>query len=97
VSAEDLERVTLAYEPVWAIGTGRTATSQQAGEVHGYLRGLVAGIYDDRSAERLRIQYGGSVKPENALELLTTRDVDGALVGGASLKPQSFLPIVRFR
>jgi triosephosphate isomerase len=97
VSAEDLERVTLAYEPVWAIGTGRNATSKQAGEVHGYLRGLVAGLYDDRSAERLRIQYGGSVKPENALELLTTRDVDGALVGGASLKPQSFVPIVRFR
>jgi triosephosphate isomerase len=97
VSAEDLARVTLAYEPVWAIGTGRNATSAQAGEVHGYLRGLLAGLYDDGCAERMRIQYGGSVKPENAAELLTTRDVAGALVGGASLKPQSFIPIVRFR
>ena len=97
VSADDLARVTIAYEPVWAIGTGRTATPEQAGEVHGYLRGILAGLYDDSAAERIRIQYGGSVKPENAAELLSLPDVDGALVGGASLKAESFVPIVRFR
>ena len=97
VSADDLARVTIAYEPVWAIGTGRTATPGQAGEVHGYLRGILAGLYDDSAAERIRIQYGGSVKPENAAELLSLPDVDGALVGGASLKAESFVPIVRFR
>jgi triosephosphate isomerase len=97
VPVDDLARVTLAYEPVWAIGTGRTATPEQAGEVHGYLRGILAGLYDDSAAARIRIQYGGSVKPENAAELLSLPDVDGALVGGASLTAESFVPIVRFR
>jgi len=97
VSAADLARVTLAYEPVWAIGTGLTATPEQAGQVHGYLRGILAGLYDDASAERVRIQYGGSVKAGNAAELLSLPDVDGALVGGASLAADSFIPIVRFR
>jgi triosephosphate isomerase len=94
VRREDLARVTLAYEPVWAIGTGLTATPEQAGAVHQYLRGLLSGMYDDRTAQGVRIQYGGSVKPENAGELLRVPDIDGALVGGASLKPETFLPIL---
>ena len=94
VSREDLGRVTLAYEPVWAIGTGHTATPEQAGDVHRYLRGLWAGLYDEDAAEALRIQYGGSVKPQNARELLSVEDIDGALVGGASLSPEDFRPII---
>jgi triosephosphate isomerase len=97
VPANQLSKVTLAYEPVWAIGTGLNATAAQASEVHGYLRGLLSGLYSPAAADAMRIQYGGSVKPENARELLTARDVDGALVGGASLKPESFLAIVRYR
>ncbi len=97
VSARDLERVTIAYEPVWAIGTGRNATAAQASEVHGYLRGLLGGLYDQAAAQRTRIQYGGSVKPANAAELLGAPDVDGALVGGAALEAESFLAIVRYR
>jgi triosephosphate isomerase (TIM) len=93
VTVAGMERVTLAYEPVWAIGTGRNASAAQASEVHLYLRGLLAGLYDDRLAERVRIQYGGSVKPQNAAELLSAPGVDGALVGGAALEPASFLAI----
>ncbi len=93
VSEADMARVTLAYEPVWAIGTGLTATPEQAAEVHGYLRGLVSGVFHEEVAENTRIQYGGSVKPDNIRELMAVGDVDGALVGGASLKPDSFLPI----
>ncbi len=91
-----MERVTLAYEPVWAIGTGHTASPAQAGEVHQYLRGMLTGLYDDKVAEACRIQYGGSVKPSNVAELMAVPDVDGALVGGASLKPEAFLPIIDF-
>jgi triosephosphate isomerase len=94
VSSVGMQRVTIAYEPVWAIGTGRTATPQQASEVHVYLRGLLAGLYDDATAEETRIQYGGSVKPDNAAELLAAEGIDGALVGGASLKARDFLAIV---
>jgi len=97
VSDAELERVTIAYEPVWAIGTGQNATPAEASEAHAYLRGVLSGLYDDSSAERVRIQYGGSVKPSNAAELLGAREVDGALVGGASLEPDSFLQIVRSR
>jgi triosephosphate isomerase len=97
VAASDMERVTLAYEPVWAIGTGRNATPAQAGEAHGYLRGVVQGLYDERVAGSARILYGGSVKPDNAASLLAVPDVDGALVGGASLKADSFLGIVRYK
>ena len=93
VSALDMARVTLAYEPVWAIGTGRTATPEQASEVHLYLRGLLSGLYGAEVAEATRIQYGGSVKPENATELLNAPGIDGALVGGAALKAESFLAI----
>ena len=94
VSASDLDRVTIAYEPVWAIGTGLTATPEQAGAVHTYTRGVFAGLYDEAAASRMRILYGGSVKPGNAAELLAVPDIDGALVGGASLEAAQFLPIL---
>ncbi len=94
VAAEDLDRLTIAYEPVWAIGTGHTATPEQAQSVHAYVRGVYAGLTSGGAAERLRILYGGSVKPANAADLLACPDIDGALVGGASLKPDLFLPII---
>jgi triosephosphate isomerase len=90
-----MEETIIAYEPVWAIGTGKTATTQQAAEAHAYLRGLVAKLFDDTTARRVRIQYGGSVKPSNARELMSQPDVDGALVGGASLEERSFADIVK--
>ena len=90
----DLERVIIAYEPVWAIGTGKTATAQQAENVHQLIRKLVGQLYSWKVAERLIIQYGGSVKPENAKDLLSQADIDGALVGGACLKVDSFSGIV---
>ena len=94
VSRGDLERVSVAYEPVWAIGTGETATPEMAGAVHTYLRGIAAGLHDEDAAQALRILYGGSVKPANAAELMAVPDIDGALVGGASLRPDTFLPII---
>ncbi len=95
VSGADIGKVTLAYEPVWAIGTGVTATPEQAQEVHALIRSVLAGLYGAAAAETMRIQYGGSVKPGNAAELLACPDVDGALVGGASLKADDFAAIVR--
>ena len=95
VSAADLGRVTVAYEPVWAIGTGVNATPAQAQEVHAMIRKLLAELYDAAAAAAMRIQYGGSVKPANAGELLACPDVDGALVGGASLKADDFVGIVQ--
>jgi len=86
----------LAYEPVWAIGTGRTATSAQAQEVHAFLRGLVKATHGEAAAAALRILYGGSVKPDNVKGLMALPDVDGALVGGASLKADSFLKLVHY-
>ena len=94
VSREQIAAVTIAYEPVWAIGTGRTASPEQAQQVHAFIRSLVLKLYDAPAAEGLVIQYGGSVKPENASELMSMPDVDGALVGGASLKAESFVRIV---
>ncbi|MDC0708580.1 triose-phosphate isomerase [Stigmatella sp. ncwal1] len=94
-SAADVARFVLAYEPVWAIGTGRTATSAQAQEVHVAIRSQLARLYDGAAAGQVRIQYGGSVKPDNAAELLGQPDVDGALVGGASLKAGDFAAIVK--
>jgi triosephosphate isomerase len=94
VAREDLARVTLAYEPVWAIGTGVNATPEQAGEVHAYLRGLVAGMFGDGAADALRIQYGGSVSPTNIQQLMAVDGVDGVLVGGASLKAESFQALI---
>lgn len=85
----------IAYEPVWAIGTGKTATSRQAQEVHAHIRGLLAGLWGQDTAEAVRIQYGGSVKADNAAELLGMPDIDGALVGGASLKVSDFAAIVK--
>ena len=95
LSAEKLSAVTIAYEPVWAIGTGRTATPQQAQEVHAFIRGLLTEMYDASLAQEMRIQYGGSVKADNAKELMSQEDVDGALVGGASLKADEFVKIVQ--
>ena len=86
----------LAYEPVWAIGTGRTATPEQAQEVHQFIRQWLKAQFGEQPAEAIRILYGGSVKPDNVRELMSKPDIDGALVGGASLKPESFLPIVHF-
>jgi triosephosphate isomerase len=92
-SISDPERLVIAYEPVWAIGTGRNATDAQAQEVHQYIRQSLAKMWNKDFADRVRIQYGGSVKPENARGLLSQPDVDGALVGGASLKSDAFLAI----
>ncbi len=94
VAARDLARLTIAYEPVWAIGTGLNATPEQASQVHGYLRGVLTSLYDDRLAGALRIQYGGSVKPSNVQALLSAPEVDGCLVGGASIQADTFLPLV---
>jgi triosephosphate isomerase len=95
LTEEEAEKAIIAYEPVWAIGTGKTATPEQAQEVHKYIRGLIKKLYSEDLANVIRIQYGGSVKPENTLELMKQPDVDGALVGGASLKVESFTQIVK--
>jgi triosephosphate isomerase len=94
VSAEQMKNVIIAYEPVWAIGTGKTATPKQAQEVHSFIRELGAKKFSTSVADNLIIQYGGSVKPENSAELLSQKDIDGALVGGACLKADSFLGII---
>jgi triosephosphate isomerase (TIM) len=91
---EDVLKIVIAYEPVWAIGTGKTATPQQAQEVHKYIRQLLCKLYNQEVASEVRIQYGGSVKPDNIVELMREPDVDGALVGGASLKVDTFSEIV---
>jgi triosephosphate isomerase (TIM) len=97
ITPEQARGLTLAYEPIWAIGTGRTATPDQAQEVHAYLRGLLIKMYGQDVAEAMRIQYGGSVKPDNVRELMSRPDIDGALVGGASLKAESFTGILKFQ
>ncbi|HTB23325.1 MAG TPA: triose-phosphate isomerase [bacterium] len=96
LSAADMERVVIAYEPVWAIGTGKTATPAQAQEVHAFIRARLKEIMGAAVADSVRIQYGGSVKPDNVRELMAQLDIDGALVGGASLKPESFEALVKF-
>jgi triosephosphate isomerase (TIM) len=95
LNKEQMTETIIAYEPVWAIGTGRTATTAQAQEAHAFIRGLLVKLFDEATARRVRIQYGGSVKPSNARELMSQPDVDGALVGGASLEAQSFAEIVK--
>jgi triosephosphate isomerase len=95
LSADKVSAVTIAYEPVWAIGTGKTATPQQAQEVHELIRKLLAEMYDQTLAQEIRIQYGGSAKPSNAAELMGQPDIDGLLVGGASLKTDDFLAIIK--
>ncbi|HRW22831.1 MAG TPA: triose-phosphate isomerase [Spirochaetia bacterium] len=97
VDASALGKVTIAYEPVWAIGTGKTATPEDADAVHAYIRKVLAGLYGEAAAKAMCIQYGGSVKPDNAAELMAKPNIDGALVGGASLKAESFGPIAKFR
>lgn len=95
VKAEDLEKVVIAYEPIWAIGTGKTATAEQANEVIAYIRNVVRDLYDDL-ADKVGIQYGGSVKPANVAEIMGQTDIDGALVGGASLKADDYLGLLKF-
>ncbi len=94
LSAEQAQTMVIAYEPVWAIGTGVTATSEQAQEVHHFIRTLLAQLYSEAVAQAVRIQYGGSMKPDNAAQLLAQPDIDGGLIGGASLDAKSFLQIV---
>ncbi|TYO99731.1 triosephosphate isomerase [Geothermobacter ehrlichii] len=96
LAGEQLARVVIAYEPVWAIGTGRTATSDQAEEAHSFVRGLVGGLFGQSEAEAMRILYGGSVKPENIDGLMARENIDGALVGGASLQAEDFIRIMNF-
>ena len=91
----NINQIILAYEPVWAIGTGKTATPAQAEEVHEFIREIVSGLYNKDVSDNLIIQYGGSVKPENAVELMSQKDIDGALVGGACLKAESFIQIIK--
>ncbi len=95
LTRQQMEETIVAYEPVWAIGTGQTASAQQAQEAHAFIRGLLAKLFDEAVARRVRIQYGGSVKPSNARELMSRPDVDGALVGGASLEDRGFGDIVK--
>jgi len=95
LSASELRNVVVAYEPVWAIGTGKTASPEQAQEVHALIRGLLAKLSDQTTADAVRIQYGGSMKPANAAELLSKPDIDGGLIGGAALDATSFVDIVK--
>jgi triosephosphate isomerase len=96
IGADDVRRLVIAYEPVWAIGTGRTATGDQAEEMCALIRETVRGVCGDAAADGLRVQYGGSVKPANARELMTKANIDGALVGGASLVPADFKAIIEY-
>ena len=95
LTVEQATQIVIAYEPVWAIGTGKTASPEQAEEVHAQIRGLLAEMFNQDVAEAVRIQYGGSVKPDNAADLLSKPNIDGALVGGASLKADSFAAIIK--
>jgi triosephosphate isomerase len=95
VSKEMAASFVVAYEPVWAIGTGKVATTEQAQEVHAFIRGLLVKLYGDAVAQRVRILYGGSMKPANAPELLAQKDIDGGLIGGASLEARSFVELIR--
>jgi triosephosphate isomerase len=97
VDQNGLANVVIAYEPIWAIGTGKTATSGQANDVITYIREVVATTFGEDAATKIRIQYGGSVKPSNVSEIMKESDIDGALVGGASLQPDSFLSLVNFQ
>ncbi|WP_341280505.1 triose-phosphate isomerase [Paenibacillus sp. FSL H8-0537] len=94
LSAAQAAEVVVAYEPIWAIGTGKSSTSEDAQDVIGYIRSVIAGLYDDATAAAVRIQYGGSVKPNNVAEYMGQQDIDGALVGGASLEPASYIALI---
>jgi triosephosphate isomerase len=95
VAKEQAPQVVIAYEPVWAIGTGKNASADQAQEVHAFIRGLLTKLFGEPAAQRIRILYGGSMKPANAPELLAQKDIDGGLIGGASLEARSFLDLVK--
>ena len=97
LTVSDMERIIIAYEPVWAIGTGKTATPEQAQEMHGFIRQTLTETHSKETADKTRILYGGSVKPENINDLMNESDIDGALVGGASLEAESFARIVNYR
>ena len=96
IEAEKVAKMVIAYEPIWAIGTGRTATPEQAGEMCTMIRNCIEKLYDEDTCDQVIIQYGGSVKPENATEIMNMPDIDGALVGGASLVPEKFMGIINF-
>lgn len=96
ISAEDLQRIVIAYEPIWAIGTGRTATPRQAEEMCAFIRQTLIEMYDEETADQVILQYGGSVKPANASEIMNMDEIDGALVGGASLNAEDFMAIIDF-
>ena len=96
ITDQQVSKIVIAYEPIWAIGTGKTATPKQANDTIGVIRETVVSLYNDEVSENVRIQYGGSVKPANATEIMEQEDIDGALVGGASLKPEDFIEIVNF-
>ncbi|MDD3612992.1 MAG: triose-phosphate isomerase [Clostridiales bacterium] len=96
LSADDVKKCVIAYEPIWAIGTGKTATSEDANNVISYIRSTVKKVYGEEAANAIRIQYGGSMKPENAADLMAMSDIDGGLVGGASLKAEDFANIINF-
>ena len=96
IAAADAAKMVIAYEPIWAIGTGKTATPEQAGEMCAAIRGIVEKLYDENTCDQVTIQYGGSVKPENATEIMNMPEIDGALVGGASLVPEKFMGIINF-
>lgn len=96
LTAEDVSKLVIAYEPIWAIGTGKTATPEQAGEMCGFIRETICQMYDEDTCDQVIIQYGGSVKPENATEIMNMEEIDGALVGGASLIPDKFMEIINF-
>ncbi|MFC1624508.1 triose-phosphate isomerase [Candidatus Omnitrophota bacterium] len=95
LTKDEVVRIIIAYEPIWAIGTGRTATPQQAQEAHNFIRDLISKLYNKEASSKIRIQYGGSVKPDNIAKLMAQEDIDGALVGGASLDVNSFVEIVK--
>jgi len=95
VSKEQAPTVVIAYEPVWAIGTGKVATTEQAQEVHAFIRSLLVKLFGEQIAQKVRILYGGSMKPSNAPELLAQKDIDGGLIGGAALEARSFVDLVK--
>lgn len=96
LTAEDVAKLVIAYEPIWAIGTGKTATPEQANEMCALIRETICSLYDEETCDQVIIQYGGSVKPENATEIMNMDEIDGALVGGASLIPEKFMDIINF-
>ena len=97
IATTDVASLVIAYEPIWAIGTGKTASSEDAEEMCAFIRSLIEKLYDKETAEKVRIQYGGSVKPENVQEIMSKDNIDGALVGGASLKSEDFIKLVNYK